>query len=250
MINVVRSQQAPQSLNNAGIKRYLDELETYKDDLQLPVEQRTLAKPKCHESYRNADLFEAFDDCFLKKCYLTEEAFFTSWSMDVEHFQPQNEHPQLKYVWSNLYPASHDANMMKPRNTPSGGYLDPCEPSDDVENNLLYFFDYENDAVHIDVVDSSNLKAVNTAKLLQKLYNGDTQETRRKTAELRNAIHKRFVRILELIIEWRKAREVSDVQAKFEAERKLKAFLSRKASFTMLMRSIKAVKDLPTDFLD
>lgn len=250
MINIVRSPQAPQSLDSAEIKKYLDELEAYKDDQLLAVELRTLAKPKCHESYRNADLFEAFDECFFKKCDLTEGAFFTSWSMDVEHFFPQVERPDLKYNWANLYPASHDANMMKPRKTPTGGYLDCCDPNDDVENELLYFFDYENDNVHFEAMDSANIKAVNTAKLLQKLHNGDTLETRRKTAELRNAIHKRFVRILELIIEWRKARESSDMQSEFEAERKLKAFLSRKASFTMLMRSIKAVKDLPHTFFD
>ncbi|OJW75669.1 hypothetical protein [Spirosoma sp. 48-14] len=250
MINIVRSPQAPKSLDNAGIRKYLDELEAYKNDQQLPPEQQTLKKPKCHESYRNTDLFEAFDDCFFKKCYLTEEAFFTSWAMDVEHFVPQNEKPELKYIWSNLYPASHDANMMKPRNTPDGGYLNPCEPIDDVENDLLYFFDYENDAVHFEAVDPSNKKATNTAKLLQKLHNGDSEETHRKTAELRNAIHKRFIRILELIIEWRQAREVSERHAEFEAARKLKALLSRKASFTMLMRSIKAVRDLPSEFFD
>ena len=250
MINVVRSPQAPQSLNNAGIKSYLDELESYKDDQQLPTEQQTLAKPKCHEAYRNADLFDAFDDCFFKKCYLTEQVFFTSWSMDVEHFIPQNERPDLKYEWTNLYPASHDANMMKLRNTPVGGYLDPCDPNDNVENGLFCFLDYENDAVHFEATDSKNIKAINTANLLQKLYNGDTLETRRKTTELRNAIHKRYVKILELIIKWQKARDASDAQTKFETERILKAHLSRRAAFTMIMRSLEAVKDLPAEFFD
>eukprot|EP01098_Paradermamoeba_levis_P014040 TRINITY_DN6587_c0_g1_i1.p3 TRINITY_DN6587_c0_g1~~TRINITY_DN6587_c0_g1_i1.p3 ORF type:complete len:251 (-),score=-7.16 TRINITY_DN6587_c0_g1_i1:1591-2343(-) len=250
MINIVRSLQTPKSLENDEIKKYLDELEAYKADQQLLPDQQTLTKPKCHESYRNADLFEAFDECFFKKCYLTEEAFFTSWSMDVEHFIPQKERSDLKYKWSNLYPASHDANMMKPRNTPIGGYLDPCDPNDDVESELLYFLDYENDAVHFEAVDSTNVKAVNTATPLQKLHNGDASESKRKTAELRNAIHKRYVRILELIIDWRKAREENNMQSKFEMERKLKGLLSRKASFTMIMRSIKAVKDLPPEFFD
>ncbi|WP_420147618.1 hypothetical protein [Spirosoma sp.] len=250
MINIVRSPQAPQSLNNEGIKSYLDELEAYKDDQLLPSEQQTLVKPKCHEAYRNADLFEAFDNCFLKKCYLTEQAYFTSWSMDVEHFIPQNERPDLKYEWTNLYPASHEANMMKPRSTPAGGYLDPCNPDDNVEQDLLYFLDFENDAVHFEATDGANIKAVNTANLLQKLHNGYTSETRRKTAELRNAIHKRYVKILELVIKWQKAREAGDVQTKFETERVLKAHLSRRAAFTMIMRSLEAVKDLPTEFFD
>lgn len=250
MINIVRSPQAPQSLNNEGIKSYLDELEAYKDDQLLPSEQQTLAKPKCREAYRNADLFEAFDNCFLKKCYLTEQAYFTSWSMDVEHFIPQNERPDLKYEWTNLYPASHDANMMKPRNTPVGGYLDPCNPDDNVEQDLLYFLDFENDAVHFEATDAANIKAVNTANLLQKLHNGDTSETRRKTAELRNAIHKKYVKVLERINDWRKAREDNDIQAEFEAERMLKGLLPRKTSFTLLLRSTKRVKTLPPDFFD
>lgn len=170
--------------------------------------------------------------------------------MDVEHFIPQKERPDLKYEWTNLYPASHDANMMKPRNTPVGGYLDPCDPRDNVEVELLYFFDYENDAVHFQAADATNIRAVNTANLLQKLHNGDTTETSRKTAELRNAIHKRYVKILELIIDWRKSRENNDGQSRFETERKLKALLSRKASFTMLMRSFKAVQGLPAEFFD
>lgn len=250
MINVVRSPQAPGSLTNAGIRQYLDDLEAYKDNQQLPLAQQTLLKPKCSEAYRNADLFETFDDFFFKKCYLTEQAFCTSWSMDVEHFIPQKERPDLKYEWTNLYPASHDANMMKPRNTPAGGYLNPCEPNDDVENGLLYFLDYESDEVHFKAADPENVASVNTARLLQKLHNGDTVETRRKTAELRNAIHKRYVRILELINEWREAREENDVQVVFETERRIRAYLSRKSSFTMIMRSLKAVKGLPANFFD
>lgn len=170
--------------------------------------------------------------------------------MDVEHFIPQNESPELKYEWTNLYPASHDANMMKPRTTPHGGYLDPCDPSDDVEQDLLYFLDYEGDSIHFEASTSSDVKAVNTARLLEKLHNGDTQDTYRKTAELRNAIHKKYVKVLERINEWRHAREVKDVQAEFEAERLLKGLLSRKASYTMLLRSTKAARSLPDSFFD
>ncbi|WP_425290931.1 hypothetical protein [Spirosoma linguale] len=170
--------------------------------------------------------------------------------MDVEHFVPQIERPDLKYNWTNLYPASHDANMMKPRNTPAGGYLDCCDPNDDVENEILCFIDYENDTVHFEARNSTNIKAVNTAKLLQKLHNGDTIETKRKTAELRNAIHGKYKKILELIDDWRVAREIRDVEAEFRTERILKGLLSRKTSFTMLMRSTKAVKRLPPSFFD
>lgn len=250
MINADRGSTSPKSLDTKGIKQYLDEVEEYKIDKELPADQQTVTKPKCNETYRNADIFTLFDDVFFGKCYLTEEKFFTSYAMDIEHFIPQNEQPDLKYEWSNLFPASHDANMMKPRKTPSGGYMNPCNPSDDVENDLRYFFDHEDDTAHFEAIDSTNLRAVNTAKLLQKLHNGDSPETQRKTAELRNAIHKRYVKILELIDDWRSSRDEGNPQATFETERKLKAHLSRKAAFTMLMRSSKAVKRLPPNFFD
>lgn len=67
MINIARSQKTPDSLSNDGIKKYIDEIEAYKNDQQLPKEKQTLIKPKCNELYRSSDLFEAFDCHFFKK---------------------------------------------------------------------------------------------------------------------------------------------------------------------------------------
>ncbi len=243
MINIERKYPAPKSLDTSGIRQYLDDLQAYKANQALP-------KPKCTESYRNADLFTAFEECFFNKCYLTEQSFITSWSMDIEHFVPQTERPDLKYTWDNLYPANHDANMMKPRNTPSGGYLDPCNPEHDVERDILYFIDFEGDRVHFRASDESNIRANNTAQLLEKLHNGHTYDTRQKTQEIRSAIQKKYVKVLETINKWRKATQERNSQAEFEFERILKGLLSRRSSYTMLLRSMEAVKDLPVHFLD
>lgn len=251
MININRSEKALASLNTSAIQKYLDDLDAYRFDQQLPpAEQRSLPKPECSKSYRNADLFEAFDECFFAKCYLTEKAFASSYLMDVEHFSPQNERPDLKYVWENLYPADHDANMMKPWKTPFGGYLDPCDSKDDVEKELLCFLDFEGDKVNFKARDRNNERAVNTAKLLQKLHNGDSFDGQKKTLGLRSAIRTKYVEILNTIIKWRRACQEQNQEEEFKNECLLKGYLSRKSAFTMIMRSVEAVKDLPPDFLD
>lgn len=250
MINILRNSIAPDSLSTPEIRQYLDQLEAYYFDQELPIDQRTLSKPTCTETYRNSDLLEAFDDYFFSKCYLTEKKFITSWAMDVEHFIPRNKRPDLTYHWENLFPADHDANMMKPRKNPTGGYLNPCDPHEDVEKDILYFIDFEDNSVHFEASDRSNIKAVNTAKLLQKIHNGDSTETHRKTIELREAIRKKYIHVLETIIKWQNARLAKNSQDEFKHERKLQGLLSRKNAFTMLIRSVEAVKILPDYFFD
>lgn len=252
MITIKRSENAPESLNNSRIRKFLDDLENYKIDQRLPIDQQALPKPKCDKSYRNADLFKAFDECFLSKCYLTEVKYETSWAMDVEHFIPQNEQPGLKYVWTNLYPASHDANMMKPNIIPQGGYLDPCK--DDVQNAIVYSIVPFDDGVYFEAFDKNDIRATNTAQLLNRLHNGHDAATRSKTIELRRAIRNRYTEIMRIIDDLRNARYEGNRQEEVDAAGKLKCYLSRRASFTMLMRSTPAVrrivKSLPSDFLD
>lgn len=250
MINVDRSTTVPESLDTHEIRQYLDKFAEYKVDQEKPKEYRTVDKPKCNTVCRNLDLFEIFDECFFKKCYLTEEVFNTSWEMDVEHFVSRDEQPELKYKWTNLYPASHDANMMKPRSTPKGGYLDPCDPNDDVEGSIRYFFKFLTEDVSFEAVDLSNLKAVNTAKLLDKVHNGDKLETQLKRVGLKTAIRKKYVNVVECITEWQKACLDGDRDEEFRLKNILKGLLSRKASFTMLIRSTRRVKALPAEFFD
>lgn len=244
MINVQRG-AAPESLQKPEIQQYLSELAVYKNLSE--DERKGVAKPECNASYRNTDLFEAFDRDFFAKCYLTEKRYANSWAMDVEHFKAKafDQQPELKYEWANLYPADHDANMVKPRKDPKGGYLDPC--SNDVEKELLYSL-VANGFTSFKAADASNIKACNTATLLNKIHNGDNFESNKKTATLRQEIFKKEKVILNTIIEWQGA---TNLQDKFEAEVKLKKLLSRKSSFTMVMRSLSAVRRfIPKDLLD
>jgi hypothetical protein len=103
MINIKRTSTIPKSLDKPEIKQYIQELAEYSDNPQNRQE------PQKPHSYRNSDILELFDKDFFAKCYLTEEQFVNSWTMDIDHFIPQNERPDLTYEWTNLFPISHCA---------------------------------------------------------------------------------------------------------------------------------------------
>jgi hypothetical protein len=246
MINIVRPDQSPASLETQDIKNYLNDLAAWKNDPALP-------KPEPNAPYRNSDLIEAFDDCFFAKCYLTEKKFVSSYEMDVEHFQSKNfnEHPELRYEWTNLYPADHDANMMKPRITPEGGYLDPCNPDEDVEKEIFYWLEFGGQKCHFESTDSVNAKAVNTAKLLDRVHNGHDYASKLKTGGLRKALFDKRDEVNKAIMLWLASKANLDRDLEMKQALLLKRLLSRKSSFTMLMRSTSAVKQhVPKEFLD
>lgn len=241
MINVVRQNQIPASLNTAEIQDYNQKAILYLKD---PV---CNSKPPIKAPYRNSDVLEAFDRDFYSKCYLTEQKYVNSWIMPIDHFLPQNERPDLVYDWNNLFPISYYSNLIKPKKTPNGGLLDPSNTEDDVETEIIYSLPF-NDNPQFEPLNPDNIKALNTCKLLNRIHNGHDESTQKSTADLRHTIHKRREEILKKIIEWRKHPEGS--AEKHQAKGELKVFLSRESSFTMLIRSVPAVRQLPLDFLD
>jgi len=240
MINILRPGVSPSSLVTAEIQSYITELA---DHLADP----TLVKPEKPGSYRNSDLLDAFDTVFHSKCYLTEEKFINSYVMDIEHFVSQTVNPLLRYQWNNLYPAGHQANMNKPRITPNGGWLDPCDPADDVETEIIYSVSSFGKIPGFDPLDTNNIKAVNTCNLLERLHNGTDEYSSKTSQSLRHAIETRYQEILHLIAEYGLTTDQNKLS---QLKREIKGLLSRKASFTMLMRSMPAVKNLSQDFFD
>ncbi|SHN40452.1 hypothetical protein SAMN05216311_11220 [Chitinophaga sp. CF418] len=242
MINVQREAAIPTALNTPEIRQYIAEIQAH-------IANPTVAsRPTEPGSYRSSDLLQAFDRCFHSKCYLTEQKFPNSWCMDIEHFVSQSVDPAKRYEWTNLYPAEHRANKMKPRTTPAGGYLDPCDAADDVETEILYSLDTMGDNPQFTPRDTTNVKAVNTCDLLNKLHNGHNDETVHATAGLRFEIRKKYMHILDLLIKWLAS---SNPVLKHQYEMELKMHLSRKASFTMLCRAMVAVLNhVPPQFLD
>jgi hypothetical protein len=247
MINITRGDK-PTSLDKPEIQLYLDEVIVYN---QLSKEDKKKAKEPDAGAYRNSDVLEAFDRDFYSKCYLTEQKFENSWAMDVEHFKSKsfNQYPQLKYEWENLYPCTHDANISKPTSEPVGGYLDPCDKYDDVEKEIVYDLMFDGKA-SFGALNQQNVKALNTAKLLDKVHNGHDSNSIQKTATLRHLISKKSFELIKLIVKWQNFKLKGQTIEEVRIELRLKEILSRKNEFTMLLRSLSSVKCLPKDFLD
>lgn len=186
-------------------------------------------------SHRNVDVLEALYRVFREKCYLTEKIFDSLNEMEIDHFIPQNERPDLIYKWENLYPIDQKANKQRSKKTPTGGYLDPCDPADDVEYEIIYKVEFGGNAL-FEARDDSNAKAVNTANLLNHIHR-----------DLKQAISKRHHEVVNAVSNWYYARENGDRDRESKYELLLRKFLSRDSQYTMLMRSIKVS---PTRFFD
>ncbi len=248
MINVTRGPR-PASLDNSKIKKYLEQLTVYN---QLSEEEQKATQKPDAGAYRKSDLLEAFDRDFYSKCYLTEQRFANSWAMDVEHFRSKafGQSPELKYEWSNLYPCTHDANICKPTNAPEGGYLDPCDLADDVEKEIVYTLGFGGQ-VFFDPLNETNIKAKNTASLLNKVHNGTDKDSKKKAKTLQLLIDQKLHEVIDLIVEWLAAGKNGRTEEEVRLSRSIKNLLSKKAHFTMLLRSHKYVKKhIPPDFLD
>jgi hypothetical protein len=201
-------------------------------------------------SYRESDVYDAFNEYFYHKCYLTEKRYEDSAAMEVDHFEPQKSMPSRTYDWTNLFPIDNKANKMRPKQSPPDGYLNPCESNEDVETEIIYsFLDILHQKPHFVARNPNDQKAKNTAELLEHLHNGSNPKTNRSTLDLRKAIEKQCETVSKTIDAWLKAMDGSP--EKNDSANDLKDLLSRKSPFTMLCRSLPAVRQfVPSDFLD
>lgn len=244
MIRIARPAAVPAALTTPAIQTYVTACAAY-------AANPALSKPTKPESYRSSDLLAAFDTYFHAKCYLTEQKFASAWEMDVDHFEPANENPGRVYDWTNLFPAAHKANMMRPRKLPPGGLLDPCV--DNVETDIIYTLAVMGEEPGFTARDASNQQAVNTAQLLIDLHNGRAgdPDSHQNTVELRRLIERQYKKVLHAWGHYKAAVGEDDPQDIAQAEAELRALLSRRASFTMLMRSLDFVrKRVPAHLLD
>ncbi|MGI4873617.1 MAG: hypothetical protein ACRYFX_20865 [Janthinobacterium lividum] len=236
---------APASLATPEMQQYVAECAAYAAG---PATAPVPAKPG---NYRSSDVLRAFDEYFFSKCYLTEQWHGSSYEMDIDHFVPVNQDASLKYDWNNLFPAAHKANMMRPRTWPAGGLLNPCQ--DKVETRLLATIGYNGSEPRFEATDAADVAARNTAELLNLLHNGKAGDelSRQNTKHLRVTIRKRYDEVMHAILAFKDAREQGTPQQLANAQRELRGLLSRRAPFTQLMRSMRAVQSyVPADLLD
>jgi hypothetical protein len=241
MIRVSRPATPPAALAQSKVQAFITELAAHKND------PATTPRPARPSGYRTSDLLEMFDTHFYAKCYLTEQKFASAWEMDVDHLEPVASNPGRVLDWTNLYPADHKANIMRGNYYPTGGLLDPC--ADAVESELRYTLVEQGEKPGFHAADESNIKAVNTAHLLDVIHNGrpSSPASHKSTIHLRYLIEKRYKTVLET---WGEYGHATDDQSRLEAEDQLRVLLSRKSSFTMLMRSIPCIRKTVSHLFD
>jgi len=185
MINVVRDQPAPPSLST-------------------------------RKSYRSQDVIEALYQVFKGKCYLTEKVFDSPNEMEVDHFITQSEESKFTYDWQNLYAIDQKANKQRFKQTPLGGYLDPCHQDDDVEQEIIYVVEFGGNTL-FKARNTANQKAVNTANLLNHLHK-----------DLKPAVKDKHHEVVNAVAEWHHAKKLGDEREELEKELLIKkAFIPR-----------------------
>ncbi|HEX8530320.1 MAG TPA: hypothetical protein VF646_09870, partial [Cytophagales bacterium] len=104
-------------------------------------------------------------------------------------------------------------------------------------------------------LNPGNDKARNTAELLNTLHQGrkGDQDSIQKVKQLRSLIRKKCQKVQDNICDWLHAEKIGDEQEAKRRKEELKKLLSRKAAFTMIVRSMSVVKRCclpPTEFFD
>lgn len=211
----------------------------------INTNRNAVEPPIIINNYRTPEVLQSLGVIFYNKCYLCEYLAPNPEDFDVEHFQTQSERVDLVYAWNNLYLACGTCNSIKPKVTPEGGYLDPCNDAEDVEGMIRYVLkigEYDK-PIFYEAVENANQKVRNTITLLKRMHYGHDPNTRRKTASLRKVIQDQATSLITEIALYLKAQKDSDFDSAAISEEKIRLILSRYSSFTMLLRSVAAKFD-------
>ena len=179
------------------------------------------------QSWRTEEVLARLSEDFLGKCYLCEQRMGRA-SFQVDHRRPKGEGAFKKhaYEWTNLFPACEYCNAKRPRKWPEGGLLDPAG-DEDVEGRLRQQLDDRQDP-QFSPTDEEDVAALNTARELDTIHNAPGP----KGEDLRDAIRRQLSLVLSKTIELLKPDA-----PRIEIMEELRLMLSRRAPFTMLIRS-------------
>jgi len=195
-------------------------------------------KPAVGTDWRSDEVMFALGAVFKNKCYICERYDSTVHNFSVDHFIPQNVDEDLKYEWSNLYLCCMNCNGGREKKFPLDGLLDPCNPSDDVESEIIYKIEpFFHEPKFLPAKSSPTKKVENTINMLTKAHYGSAQ-TSIKCAAVRNLISRCATEMFFYLNELNKAKQNGDKNAENDARFSLERMISYEAPFTMLMRYI------------
>ncbi len=175
--------------------------------------------------YNDLDIIERLKNDFYVLCYICEE--YVPKHFEIDHFKPQEYFPELKNDWDNLFYCCEKCNNLRSKNINTVGneVLNNC--IDNVED--LISLKYENNQINISI-NSNDKKAINTKKLLNRIYNGiDTKSKsfRDSRLEVRNEINK----FEEIATKYRENKEIYENDLKERLSKRTKTVSSAYVSF-------------------
>ncbi|MCX4240787.1 HNH endonuclease family protein [Paraliomyxa miuraensis] len=191
-------------------------------------------------SWADDDVLEALHRDFLGKCYLCERRLSIG-EIQVDHRRPISYWPEGAYCWPNLFPCCAFCNGRRSKSYPRASLL---SPGDGIERRIeqVALLDHTGTTIECRFVakDLNDDKARATAEELERLHSvheARSPRARHATHDLLDTIHDHYLeRVHPLHLKVRRARERG--RADTEAAAGLAAVLSRRAPFTMLMRSL------------
>lgn len=185
------------------------------------------------------DVRRALAHDFLEKCYLCERPV-TLGETEVEHRIPRALWNGGEFDWNNLFPSCRYCNMRRPAYHPDG----LVSPGEGVEVRVSQRARVGDDGVSVACAFSArrlgDLQALRTAEELSHIHSIETATTGRAAAaakELLDEIHDHYYYAVY-------PREMRVLRGRVRNERRpkdeteLQQLLSRRAPFTMLMRSM------------
>jgi hypothetical protein len=222
----------------------------------IDVERPTEAPASLAErrTYRGDDVRRALHAAFLGKCYLCETPIALG-TFAIDHRRPKADprFVHLEHDWTNLFPTCNKfrCNERRQKEYPDGGLLDPGEG---VEVRLVQKLDR---AISISLRHAGDCAIVfrsarpddgageNTAKELDRLHNGTGSGAIDTANSLRAEIVAHVLAIVPDIYHYVMLADSSmaDPAERLDHEARVRLLVSRRAPYSMLVRSYFATLD-------
>lgn len=195
--------------------------------------------------YNGDDVREALHALFLEKCYLCETPVGLG-TFEVDHRRPQGQDEEQRFAWENLFPTctEYKCNQRREKTYPAGGLLDPGQG---VESRISQRFEYSlssnfrstgSASIVFLPLDPADIPARNTAAELDRIHNGTGSTAAAAARDLRIKIQDHVASVIHAAFDFVNPDPAADLRKKQEAEARMRLFVSRRAPYSMLVRSV------------
>lgn len=159
----------------------------------------TIERTKTSGNYRTAGVLKMLKEDFHDKCYICE--FKNPISINIEHFLPHKGNHNLKFNWGNLFLSCAHCNNIK--SDRFDNILNCINRDDYIENKIKLSLAPPYITRKVEIVTlSEDIKTLNTATLLDQVYNGTTIMKQIESNYIREALSTELLSFTKLILEY------------------------------------------------